>query len=540
MNSPATKKNIDFERLGYETMLETGDEIAAQHICGLKIQALEDEIQPELAHVEAELSQARARAAALHSWLYDRVQPISAAAMLARTVGVNILLGVVMVVCLASVVSHIVTFTLFGFPLTLGILLGLTVTGIVAACGYQLFDKILAHQKALEAVIICASFAMCYWGLVELNQARSLMVNKASSEASASIAASSYVDDAPADSSSDEPAGQSHSDEQTTQGLLGDAVLKIMLAADALLGILLGIVLRAKQDETYVAWHALRKLSKHVPELNRHRNELLSVTVIAKKRCMAGILRAKHTTRTRTAPYHMLPLAMLVMLLMISLPAHSQSVSRHEGILLDVSGSIGGADRDLFREYLVSINGLLVTEPPNSHVWVSVISTDSFGSVRELVRGWTPDGHGVFTDDLNRARHQLVSKFQSQAAGLAPVASGTDIIGGLWHLKALVESGPASEHVAKDIWIFSDMMNETAELPMPALIPSGPDGMLKRAKSNRLIVPLAGYRIHVLGASPSGMSPYEWNTVKTFWRLYFQAAGAELVSYSAEARCERE
>ena len=83
-------------------------------------------------------------------------------------------------------------------------------------------------------------------------------------------------------------------------------------------------------------------------------------------------------------------------------------------------------------------------------------------------------------------------------------------------------------------------MNETAELPMPALIPTGPDGMLRRAKSNHLVVPLTGYRIHVLGASPSGMSPYTWNAAKEFWKLYFQAAGAELISYSAEAQSERE
>jgi len=47
------------------------------------------------------------------------------------------------------------------------------------------------------------------------------------------------------------------------------------------------------------------------------------------------------------------------------------------------------------------------TEPPNSRVWVSIITTESFGSVRSLVKGWTPDSQGVFTDDLNRAPHQL-------------------------------------------------------------------------------------------------------------------------------------
>ena len=106
-------------------------------------------------------------------------------------------------------------------------------------------------------------------------------------------------------------------------------------------------------------------------------------------------------------------------------------------------------------------------------------------------------------------------------------------------MKALIESDPASNHATKDIWIVSDMMNETAEFPMPALLPSGSEGMLKRSQSNRLIVPLTGYRIHVLGASPSGMNPKSWNTTKEFWTLYFKATGAELVLYSAEARMDR-
>ena len=51
----------------------------------------------------------------------------------------------------------------------------------------------------------------------------------------------------------------------------------------------------------------------------------------------------------------------------------------------------------LFHEYLVATKKLLVTEPANSRIWVLSISTDSFGGVQEVVKGWTPDWHGVFT-----------------------------------------------------------------------------------------------------------------------------------------------
>jgi hypothetical protein len=222
----------------------------------------------------------------------------------------------------------------------------------------------------------------------------------------------------------------------------------------------------------------------------------------------------------------------------------AQNIERYEGILIDTSGSIsrGGTSSELFREYLTSIKTLLLTEPANSRVWVSRISTDSFGGVHEVLKGWTPDAHEVFTDDLNRARRELASNFETKFSGMAAVASGTDIFGGLWHLKAIIESNPkpnTSHDVSKTIWIFSDMMNETKDFPMPALIDIGPERMLDRVKADGLIVPLHGYKVYVLGASPNGLSPQAWFRVRGFWTKYFSAAGAELVVYSSERNFQR-
>ena len=48
-----------------------------------------------------------------------------------------------------------------------------------------------------------------------------------------------------------------------------------------------------------------------------------------------------------------------------------------------------------------------------------------------------------------------------------------------------------------------------------------------------------GYKIHVYGAATSGLTPQAWMAIKKFWAMYFRAAGAELVSYSAECEIER-
>lgn len=97
-------------------------------------------------------------------------------------------------------------------------------------------------------------------------------------------------------------------------------------------------------------------------------------------------------------------------------------------------------------------------------MWVSSISKDSFGGTDEILKGWTPEACGIFTDDLNRSRRQLASAFAAKSSGMAPTASGTNIFGGLWYMKTLFDSRVESDNsrgAPKTIWIFSDMMNET-------------------------------------------------------------------------------
>ena len=533
-------QRIDFEALGYKTMVETGDQIATRDICGLHIHAFADELKPELSHLSSAIQRTKARGHALFSHLYDRHEPVSDAKMLGLAMTAGILVVMILVALVASVGGHAVTFYLFGSGLPVSLLLGATLTGIATASGYQAYEKILAHHKAAEAIIVLAACALCFWGLLQMAQARGTMVEKLANSA----APKSFVDDNVGEDDSAEPARTDDSAEQRVRGLLGNAMVKIMLSADFILGILVGLFAKIRTNDDFVAWQDMKKTARNLGSLEQRSIEFLSSIEIAKKRCMAGILRAKHVQRKKCVPYHQALPLVLVVLSLASSQILAQTINRHEGILIDVSGSIGkgGGNDELFREYLFGVKKLLLTEPPNSRVWVSVITTESFGSVRSLVKGWTPDAQGVFTDDLDRARHQLAANFEAKSAGLTATAAGTDIFGGLWQLKALLESGSkgGSGAVSKTIWIFSDMMNESANFNMPALLPAGPEKMIERAKANGLIVPLAGYRVHVVGASPAGLNPRTWSALGTFWTMYFREAGAELVTYSAECGIERQ
>jgi len=530
-------RSLDFEKLGYNTMFETGDDLAARDICGQKIMELEADITPDVVETETQMQTKRGQSAALHSHLYDRNPPASDAAMLARSVKLKIFIALFVLVCAASVASHTLTFYFFGFGLLLSAVLGIALTGIVLAVGHYTFEDFIIRYKTLETALVVGAFALCFWGLVQMALTRGSLAAKALT-ANTSSESTSYVEDATADAPSSGAPASGDSEENLRQ-LLSSAILKIMIAADMMLGVLFGTITVIRKDEDYASWHYLNRLAGEIGSLEKRNAALQSLVEIAKRRCAAGILRSKSIPRKKHVPFHHLPLLFMVAVFGVH-TAVGQNITRQEAILLDVSGSIGrGPHPQLLREYLTSIKHLLAEEPPNSRVYVSVISTDSFGSVRELVKGWTPEQKGIFTDDLSRARRQLVASLEAKAAGMSAVAAGTDIFGGLWHVKALLESGSASISTAKDLWIFSDMVNETPELQMPALLSLGPEQMLEKAKAHKLVVPLRGYQVHIIGASTAGLTPRAWNITKTFWTLYFREAGAVLVSYSADSIAER-
>ncbi len=537
------EKERNFEELGFKTMLEIQNEQRVKEICGLHISAYNDEIQPSISALNSEIEESNHQQHSLWTHLYDRPVPASDAWMLARGVGLALLAVLFFVAFVTSAAGHMTTLYLFGLGWFTSAILGISLTGLTTATGHLAYEKLLSRYEKLQAALIVSALVLCFWGLFQLAEARSEMVNKMT----ASNSSQSYVDDAAAEESQAEP-NQNGSQQRKVQGLLSSAIIKIMIAADLIVGILLGIIGKMRSDEDYSAWRKLKRISGSLAQMERKRNELMSRIEIAGKRCMAGILRASNIPRRSHVPYFrslraLLLLSALGILQICAVPAFSQTIEHHEAILLDVSGSIGGgnAQSQRFREYLYAAKKLLLTEPPNSRIWVSTITTESFGSVQELLKGHTPDAQGVFTDDLDRARHQLATNFESKSAGLAPVAAGTDIVGALWHMKTLLDSIPAadSKRVSKTIWIVSDMMNETPGMLMPALIPLGPQKMLEHAKANGLIVPLQGYKIHVIGAATTGLSPQSWNTIKEFWTEYFHEAGAELASYSVECSVER-
>lgn len=411
-------------------------------------------------------------------------------------------------------------------------------TALPLVVGHAAYERIVEKHKGLQVAVIALAVVLCFAGLYQLAAARKVMVGKAA--AAAPSATSSYVDGAPQAEAGSEDQKAGGDTEAKVRETLGLAMLLIMLATELMLGFLVGVLTKLHTDHDFSAWRELREIKKRITRQEETVSKLESAVEIVKRDCAAGILRAQVVLRKRRVPYHRVLTAFIFFVLLGAAASRAQTIERYEGILIDTSGSISqGGATDLFKEYLTATKKLLLTEIPNTRVWVSSITVDSFGGEGALLKGWTPDARGVFTDQLDRARRQLASAFEQKSSGLSPMATGTDIFGALWRFKALFESAGNSPGVPKTIWIFSDMVNETRSFPMPNLIATGPEHMLERAKANGLVVPLTGYKLYIYGATPTGLAPQAWLAVKNFWTLYFQAAGAELVTYSAECDVQR-
>lgn len=535
-----TEEYRDFEELGYRTVLECrDDEERAMQICGHRLYAYECSQHAKIGRSHSEIEQCKNECASLHEHLYDRAEPVNDAQMLTHRKHIRISLALAILAAIACLAGNSTTFVLYGYGLLLTMLFAAGATVLPLVVGHYGYEWIAKHNM-IQMGIITLCVALCFAGLYKLAAARSIMLDRTFATAPAT---SSYVDGAePAANAVDQEIHTNDGAENQVKKTFGDGMLLIMFAADIMLGFLVGRLSKLHTDRDYAAWREVQTKTESITGMEETIASLHSSVEIAKRNCAAGMLRAHAALKKRKTPYHRPLLSVILLALFGAAAAHAQNIERYEGILIDTSGSISrnGTTSELFREYLLSTKKLLATEAPNTRVLVSGIAVDSFGGDGTILKGWTPESHGIFTDDLNRARRQLVSSFEQKSSKLTPVAAGTDIFGALWRFNALFGStGKSANTQTKTIWIFSDMINETPNFQMPSLLPTGPEQMLERAKANGLIVPLNGYKIYIYGATPNGLSPQAWLAIKSFWTLYFQAAGAELARYSAECDAAR-
>lgn len=526
-------QRIDWEQHGYKTMLECADEKEAIEICSHELQSLQAEMDPVIGGLRKQADTNRHHGDALHEHLYGRAIPVNDASMLTHRSKVRTVLVLAVLALATSFASNLIMFLLLGWGALWSGLAAAAITAVPLGLGHLAYERFLAENKSLQGIVIALIAILLSAGVYEFGQSRRVVADQAAAQS----ADTSYVDGGASDPST-EPEKHENNESRFHESF-GESLFLISLAAELGAGFLIGMFVKLRTDEDYAAWKALSNIHDLIWALEKRTAEVLSLVEIAKKQCTVGIRRAQSSRRKRKPPYYKgLLIITLIAALYAGPIAQAQTAERYEGILIDTSTSIS-RDGHLFKEYMGATRELLATEPAESHVWILAITRDSFGGPDEILVGRTPVVHGIFTNDLDRAREQLIRNFDARSASLKPVASATDIFGGLWHLKAFFESSHGSRIPAPTVWILSDMVNETRNFPMPQLLKIGPERMLERAKIAGLVVPLPRYKVHVLGATPAGLTPQAWMTLKRFWYMYFRAAGAEVETYSVGCTLNR-
>ena len=539
MRTEPDLRKRDWRAYGAEVMATVRDESRAKAICRLELEALHLDVRPDLERCEALQAEKNHRAEALGQQLYERHDPVSDLAMLGRVVGMCIVGVLFAIAVAASATFNGATFAMIGWPWSWAAVVGLLVTGIAIGAGHVLFARLLAAVPSLEVVFGLVLFGLFIWAVLDFADARTQMLQVAA--AGSKVEAESFVDD---DTSGASTAAQSDNDASTrfaVEAATGNGLMKIALAAELIVAVGFGLIVSLISDPDFVGWRELKRICRDIAKLKYQTDRLNALVATAERECAAGLLLGHRFGR----PAPVKPLFKILPLILLAvLPAREASaqtnIKREEAILLDLSRSVGSdGGSATFREFLLSTRRLLETEPPNSRVYVLTIGADSFGgSLPVIVKGWTPsEGGGVFDDGLRKARQQLVSAFQAKGADLKPTARATDLTGGLWRAKTLLESdGP---NLPKDVYVLSDS-RQTASFDVLELLSVGSARALDQVQSQGQLVPLPDFNVRIFGIGTAGLTPQMWNGLKAFWTEYFRRAGSRLLVFSAEPSARRE
>jgi hypothetical protein len=231
----------------------------------------------------------------------------------------------------ACFAGNTTTFYLFGFGLLLIVILALGATGLPVVVGHLAYEQIVEKHRTLQNVIIAVAAILCLAALAELGLARATMTDKAAAETS-SPPDPYVVGGSPVADPTDQDTKAGATTESKVRGTFGTASLLIMIAADLMLGFLVGRRTKLLTDEDYTAWRELHKVTQLITGLKERVSHLLTSIEIAKKECTEGILRAQVELKQRRTPYHGPLAALALFALLAALPAQSQTIERYEGI----------------------------------------------------------------------------------------------------------------------------------------------------------------------------------------------------------------
>jgi len=314
--------------------------------------------------------------------------------------------------------------------------------------------------------------------------------------------------------------------------LIRVAMVLMAFAMEAGAGLALREAWRSAPDDSE-DWNALRNelfaIRRRMTEIVVHVTMLRNEPEIFANRFWRDFYRALLSNAARNA---MTKLLIVILGIFLATSCRAQAEDRLNMVIaIDLTRSVAGAGPDGKTDFQKNIEGvsrLLVQVPAGSRVTVIGITDHSFAQPYILLSAHVPDDAGYFGERLAAAHSQLVRTWKVRSSQLDPHFRQTDILGALQLAGEVFAQEPDAGR--RNLVIFSDMRQSAPELNLesPKLVPS----FSTVAARCGTLPALQQVQVDVLGGDGSGKSSAYWQSLKSFWAVYFHDAGANLKSYS--------
>jgi hypothetical protein len=215
-------------------------------------------------------------------------------------------------------------------------------------------------------------------------------------------------------------------------------------------------------------------------------------------------------------------------------------------VLVDLSGSVPSSTVDFYADAiakhvlleLTAVDQLTVlpvddkAEPRTENIFSANPAAQNFSSPSDGVARRDQRRHEKLMAFLKEGEPKLKESIRIAATARASFRSGTDLVGGLHAAAARFPNGGEGRRV---LVIFSDMIQESAELNIRSLARTGENGivpMLETIASAKRFPALTGVTVVVVGAGETGANQGDdaafFRTVRSFWKQFFDRSGATI------------
>jgi len=229
------------------------------------------------------------------------------------------------------------------------------------------------------------------------------------------------------------------------------------------------------------------------------------------------------------SPIAMIVVSIILILAIVAFAGAEERASQSTIVLLDLTGSSQGADYvnvTEFQKNVAAVKDVIKKAEPGTHFRIVGITDQSFDKPFVIFDKTLSKEKGYFSEKT--AKEKLLMMKNWDELKLEPSSKATDVFGALILASLMFEK----ECGQKNLIILSDMRNTNLiDMESAQVIH---EGFIREIEQRVLIASLKGVKVWALGVSTTNKPFQYWSSLKAFWQLYFEKAGAALVSFSFE------